>query len=148
MRWRLPPHWSRRDWRAEAESLAATAALEAERAFDPAFGAPREAFVYRRTLSALVARFRSEWYHARGASRRDLWISPGRGPRDDEDGERLRERLRALPEGESWLLRRLYWDRVTESALALEMGISQQAVSKRKRAAILRLREEIGEQEI
>lgn len=143
-RWKLPPNWSRADWRLEAESLAESAAFEAERVFDEAVGAPREAFVYRRTLSALVARFRSEWNQARtalGAAKREPrgWVESHR-----EEGGALLESLRGLSESDGWLLRRLYRDQVTESALARELGISQQAVSKRKRTVIGRLREEIG----
>ena len=127
----------------EAESLAALAALEAEQAFDDRVGVPREAFVYRRTLSALIARFRSEWSHARVSTGAGRPSNP-RGTEANTDARRaLLDALGLLPESESWLLRRLYSDQATESALAHELGISQQAVSKRKRAAIARLRREV-----
>lgn len=142
-RWRMPPNWSRGDWRVEAESLAALAAIEAEQAFDARVGVPRDAFVYRRILSALIARFRSEWSHARVSAGAGRHAANRRSQENPEERSALLEALGLLPDGESWLLRRLYGDQATESALAHEMGITQQAVSKRKRAAIARLRREI-----
>lgn len=147
LRWRLPPHWSRQDWLSEAELLAASAAFEAERDFDPAVGVPREAFVYRRVLSSLISRYRGEWRYARnvrgaepGVRRRRDWAR--------EELPRLCAAIRRLPEQDGWLLRRLYGDGAPERAVADELGISQQAVSKRKRAALERLRAVLDEDRI
>jgi DNA-directed RNA polymerase specialized sigma subunit len=61
---------------------------------------------------------------------------------DPESLERLVARLGDLPEAEQWLLRRLFWDGRTEDELASELGVSRQAVNKRKRKLLRQLRSE------
>ena len=48
--------------------------------------------------------------------------------------------LLELPFTDQWLIRQLFWNKATEGKIARNLKISQQAVSKRKRKIICKLR--------
>jgi hypothetical protein len=62
--WRVPPNWSKEDWRQEFEAHGWAAACEAECDFDPQRGVPLDAFVYRRVQARVYTRYRQEWTFA------------------------------------------------------------------------------------
>jgi predicted transcriptional regulator len=49
--------------------------------------------------------------------------------------------LLQLPSADQWLVRRLFWDSVSQDKVARNLKITQQAVSKRKRKIIRKLRQ-------
>jgi hypothetical protein len=57
-------------------------------------------------------------------------------PSDDS----LRYALLELPFADQWLVRQLFWNSVSENKIARNLKITQQAVSKRKRKIIRKLR--------
>jgi RNA polymerase sigma factor (sigma-70 family) len=147
--WRLPPHWSSRDWLEEMHAQGAAAACQAMGEFDPQRGVPRSAFVRLRVLSSLRTRYRQEWSYA-------LHCGPEAAAGGDENRfearptpprahEVLRPSLATLPDPDRRLLQRLYWEGCTESDLAAELGIAQSTVNKRKQSILHGLRQAIGE---
>jgi RNA polymerase sigma factor (sigma-70 family) len=141
--WRTPPHWCPRDWLEEALAQGAAAAWQALHDYDPERGVPLSAFVRQRVLSSVWTRYRQEWAYA-------LHINPVADadgcadPSDDsamvfEEQNGLRDLLALLSESDRWLIEQLFRDGRTETELASELGISQQAVSKRKQKILFRL---------
>jgi RNA polymerase sigma factor (sigma-70 family) len=137
-RWRVPPHWSDRDWFEEIAAEATLAALQATRDFDPTRGVPWEAFLRQRVMHSALARYRREWTYA------THWVSVatldesgtvegGGFPSSEAVFNLLQEALNRLPQTDVWLIEGLFWEGKTEARLAKVLGISQQAVSKRKK---------------
>jgi hypothetical protein len=125
--WRLPPRWAAWDWQEEARAQGALADALARRDFDPARGAPLDAFRYRRVVHAVWARYRQEWAYGRrarpGAALPDR-PGPAR-PGPDPDTERLawiESSLDGLAERDRGLVRQLFWDGRGEDGLAHEWG--------------------------
>ena len=142
--WPVPPRWTPRDWREELDAEGIAAACTAIRNFDPTRGPTLGSFVYHQILSGALARYRQEWSYA-------LRCRPGleaRGTlslRRGAVGGRRRQRTTAVTMGACWrttgdLIQRLFWDGWTESQVAGSLGISQQAVSKRKQKILHELR--------
>jgi hypothetical protein len=142
--WRIPPRWSDSDWSEEMEAQGVAAAWQAVRDHDPARGVPLGAFVRRRVLFAVLARYRQEWAYA---------VHCGWGPPADEGAspsdaapfpprayETLQDPLARLADPDRRLIEDLFWGGRTEADVAGELGISQPAVSRRKRAILLGLR--------
>ena len=48
--------------------------------------------------------------------------------------------LAQVPREDDWLIRRLFWEGRSEAEVARDLGITQQAVSKRRARALRRLR--------
>jgi DNA-directed RNA polymerase specialized sigma24 family protein len=144
--WRIPPRWSLADWDEEVEAEASAAALQAERDFDPGRRVPWEAFVRQRIMSAILTRYRREWgFAGRRADMgaHDLSSIPskeGRGLNEDDFTLILRA-VHHLSTSDLRIIEGIYWEGHSESVLAGEMGVSQQAVSKRKRSILRALRE-------
>jgi RNA polymerase sigma factor (sigma-70 family) len=146
-RWRIPPHFSHRDWFDEAEAEARLAFVLAIRDFDPARGVPLGAFCYRRCVTAIRTFHRREWSYGRrhhglpeGSEPRDATARPSieqRGPGDVEDA------LSTLGPSERRVLSAIFLEGRTEAELAALEGVSQQAVSKRKRLALNRLQKKL-----
>jgi hypothetical protein len=139
--WRVPPHWSSRDWNEEIRAEAVAAALQAMRDFDQGRGIPREMFLRRRVMSAALNRYRREWSFAISRASETMRDCRGSGtigapglPSRDVLGGFLQEALRRLPRVDAWLIEGLFWDGKSEAKLAESLGISQQAVNKRKRS--------------
>jgi RNA polymerase sigma factor (sigma-70 family) len=146
-RWRVPPSWSARDWFEEIAAELAFAALQAARVFDPARGVRREVFLQQRIRHRAYNRYRREWIYAiRQVARAELdrpAESDGRGrPSREAEVERLRDfellqdALGRLPRPDFCLIEGLFWGGKTECELAKALGVSQQAVSKRKRMIV------------
>jgi DNA-directed RNA polymerase specialized sigma24 family protein len=144
--WRVPPRWSPSDWCDEAYAQGAQAACEALRDFEPGRLVPVDAFLYRRVVEGVWARYRQEWSFGR-RSRPDASLpdraatEPGRP--DPELFDRLADVLQTLDEGELRLIRQLFWDVRSEDQVAFELGITRQAVNKRKQKLLRRLRSDL-----
>lgn len=143
--WRVPPRWSPGEWWDEARAQGALAVCEARRSYEPGRLVPLDAYLYRRVVESVWTRYRQEWSFGRRC-RLDVAL-PDRpattfdGP-DPELIERLAVTLANLPEVDRWFLRQLFWDGRTEKLLASELGVSQQAVNKRKQRLLRQLRAE------
>lgn len=144
--WRVPPNWSAVDWHEELHLVALAAAWQAEQDYDPARGVPLACFVCCRVKAQTLTRYRQEWRYALRVEQCDTEIIERRAGADPaaQPGraafESLDWALKQLPERERWLLDQLFWQHRTEVVIAAELHISQAAVNKRKRAALLHLR--------
>jgi hypothetical protein len=140
--WRVPPRWSQHEWLEEARAQGALAACEAIRAFEASRLVPLDAFLYRRVVASVWTRYRQECsFGCRcppDASLPEL-ASTGAKPPDGELLERLEAILRTLDEGELRMIRQLFWNGRSEDDLARELGVSRQAVNKRKQQLLRRL---------
>ena len=102
-------------------------------------------FVYHQILGTALTRYRQEWTYATryGAS---AIGEVGVTPVEDrfaikQEEEELTQNLTDLPDEDRSLIKDLYWQGFTESEVASGLGISQQAVNRRKRKILDRLRE-------
>jgi RNA polymerase sigma factor (sigma-70 family) len=140
--WPVPAHWSKRDWFEEMRAHIESAAWHAVCDYDPSRNVPLPAFVYRRVIASSLTRYRQEWSYTlhsvcqadeekleRASIAHDSLYSPG-------GSELLRYALVRLTEPQRQLIRRLFWDGYTETEVAQSLGISHQAVSRRKRAVL------------
>jgi DNA-directed RNA polymerase specialized sigma24 family protein len=145
--WRIPPNWSAHDWLDEVKAITAAACCQAELDYDFEHGVPLSAFLCRRALTCAWTRYRQEWAYALhfmqedGAKRSDDVATPRTSlpevcPPDDP----LRCALLELPFTDQWLVRQLFWNGMTEDKVARNLKITQQAVSKRKKRIISKLR--------
>jgi RNA polymerase sigma-70 factor (ECF subfamily) len=147
-RWRVPPNWSVPDWREEMRAEAACAACLAAQDFDPSLGVPLDAYARQRVLSRTFTRYRQEWAFALrmaeelGAEAHESTLSDCIRPM--VAGQKFRSVVDRLPESDRWLIRQLFMNDRSEADIAEEMGISQQAINKRKRAILARMRREIA----
>lgn len=138
--WKTPPNWSHGDWmeemRAEAEFSAWCLCREVVSSGqeEPPFGC-----IYQHALNACLQRYRQEWRYALHCPcSLEVVECVDAGCAD------LHAALNSLPEDDRQLLHQLFWERYTETELALQQGVSVQAVSKRKRSALKKLREMMG----
>lgn len=145
--WRAPPHWSLRDWWEEIDAESLAAACQAVRVFDPARGKCLSKFVYHRILAKAIARYRTEWSFAshigRAWATADLREESLSTPTDAETHERLLASVTDLTGTDRRLIELLFWDGLSEEAVAKELGITKQAINKRKRKILLGLRRSI-----
>jgi RNA polymerase sigma factor (sigma-70 family) len=146
--WPIPPRWSASDWREEIDAEGIAAACKAIRKYDPSRGTPMSSFVYHQILTGALARYRQEWSYARRFS---SWpFSQDAIPVADEkatlaeESEHLKRSMSRLVDDDRRLLERLFWEGWTEAEVAGSLGISQQAVSKRKLKIISELRRRFG----
>jgi DNA-directed RNA polymerase specialized sigma24 family protein len=146
-RWRVPPHWSPRDWREEIDAESLAAACHAVRVFDPTRGMCLSNFAYHQILAKAMARYRTEWSFALRIGRVWAGIDPPEAsmttPPDLETQERLLASVTGLTMTDRQLLERLFWDGQSEEAVAKELGITKQAINKRKWKILLGLRRSI-----
>ena len=144
--WRIPPNWSAHDWSDEVKAITAAAGCLAELQHDSESGVPLSAFLYQRALTCAWTRYRQEWAYARRfihedrtkggeAAAPDNGVLEGYPPNDS-----LQCALMELPFADQRLIRELFWNKTTENKVAKNLKISQQAVSKRKRKIICKLR--------
>lgn len=143
-KWRVPPNWSIAEWRNEMRAEAACAAWQAACDYDPSLGVPFDAFAYQRVLTKTLTRYRQEWAYA-------LRLVHEHKP-EDSDSRLLDSSISVVfndgprhpPAGLStpdlWLIVQLFWRDRTEADIATEIGITQQAVNKRKRAIVMQLK--------
>jgi hypothetical protein len=144
-RWRVPPNWSVSDWRKEMRAEAACAAWEAVRDYDPSLGVPLGAFAHQRVLTRTLTRYRQEWAYAlRLAPEYDSESSSGSRLLDSAVSAMFdrcpRQALSGLSKAQLWLAEQLFLKDRTEADIAAQIGITQQAINKRKRAIVIELR--------
>jgi DNA-directed RNA polymerase specialized sigma24 family protein len=140
--WRVPPRWSHHEWLVEARAQGALAAYEAIRAFEASRLVPLDAFLYRRVVESVWTRYRQECSFGRRCppdTRLPELAATGAEPPDGELLERLEAILRTLDEGELRLIRQIFWDGRSEDELARQLGVTRQAVNKRKQKLLRRL---------
>lgn len=144
-RWKIPRGWSRRDWQEEMNAEMVFSAIEAARKFDGSRGVPWEAFLYQRVFRSALARYRREWSHAIRRSS-DTSLGPGleavgeEGPSQEPIVTVLFDLLGQLPRSDRSLIESIYWEGKSEASLGRCLGISQQAVSRRKLLILRSLR--------
>jgi RNA polymerase sigma factor (sigma-70 family) len=144
--WRTPPNWSFSDWCDEILAAAISIAWQAKQDFDPSRGVPLAEFVSSRIKARTLTRYRQEWRFALGIVRSDAEIIEKIVDADPttrssrETFEFLDRALEQLSSPERWLIDQIFWKHRTEADIAAELQISQPAVNKRKRAALLHLR--------
>ncbi|NNM89135.1 MAG: sigma-70 family RNA polymerase sigma factor [Phycisphaerae bacterium] len=141
-RWQVPPNWSKPQWLEESQAQAqaeVVVALATGSAAAVNAGTPQLA---SRILNSVLKRYRQEWSFARHCGH-TMSFEPGTANREAlEDSPALcplEEALACLPESDRALMKALYWDRRSEAQAATDLGVSQQAVSKRKRRVLARL---------
>ena len=141
-RWRVPPNWSVSDWRNEMRAQAACAAWQAVCDYDPSLSVPFIAFARQRVLTSTLTRYRQEWAYAlRSAQEHDPENSDSRLFTTSEVFEDWPEHaLARLSKPDLWLIEQLFLRDRTESNIATQTGITQQAVNKRKRVIVMQLR--------
>jgi len=143
-RWRVPPNWSISDWHYEMRAEAACAAWQAVGDYDPSLDVPFSAFVRQRVLADTLTRYRQEWAYA-------LRLAQKHDPKDfdtrtlDSTASAVFDAwpghaLARLSKPDHWLVEQLFLRSRTEATIAAEIGITQQAVNKRKSTILLRLR--------
>jgi DNA-directed RNA polymerase specialized sigma24 family protein len=143
-RWRVPPNWSISDWRNEMRAEAASAAWQAMCDYDQSLNVPLIIFARQRVLTSTLTRYRQEWAYA-------LHSTPEHDPEkshsrllDSATSEVfdhwLGHALARLSKPDLWLIEQLFLRDRTEANIATQIGISQPAISKRKRAIVMRLR--------
>ncbi len=145
--WRVPPNWSLSDWREESRAVALIAEWQAKLDYNPSLEVPLAAFVFGRVSARVLTRARQEWRYALQVLPVDESLIETLGGPDSpgNDGgtafESLNLALEKLPEHEHWLLEQLFWQHRTEASIAGELHISQPAINKRKRIALIHLRD-------
>jgi RNA polymerase sigma factor (sigma-70 family) len=125
----------------------AIAALRARVDYDPSTEVPFRLYVVRRVLGQAITRYRKEWSYARFCS------VPGIDEVNDKpnieldrtgSSEEVHLALSNLRDTDRHLLERLFWNEETEAEVAQSLGISQQAVSKRKLSVLRALQRILG----
>jgi DNA-directed RNA polymerase specialized sigma24 family protein len=143
-RWRVPPNWSISDWRNEIRAEAAFAAWQAMCDYDPSRSVPFIAFARQRVLTNALTRYRQEWAYAlRSAQEHDPERSDSKLL--DSAGTAVfrdwpEHALARLSKPDLWLVEQLFLRDRTEADIATQIGITQPAISKRKRAIVMQLR--------
>jgi DNA-directed RNA polymerase specialized sigma subunit len=147
-RWRTPPNWSRADWVREVRAQAACAVCIATRDFDASRGVPFDAFAHHRILTAVLTRYRQEWAFAGHCAPTAITDSPARQEVDSPTRHAQREIMeyirRTLPRSDRALLLALFWGDRTEATIGRKLGLTQQAISKRKRTVLRELRRRLS----
>lgn len=149
--WKCPPNWSAADWRDEARAIGLLALVQAATDYDEHRGVAFSDFATKRIQARVFTRYRQEWSYARrtanenvAARGRPMLERPHGADDRNLDLERLQQALDHLSTSDAELLRCLYLQGRTESEEAGRLGISQQAVSKRKLSALRRIRDILG----
>jgi DNA-directed RNA polymerase specialized sigma24 family protein len=143
-RWRVPPNWSISDWRNEMRSEAACAAWQAVCDYDSSFNVPFSAFAHQRVLTGTLRRCRQEWAYA-------LRLAPEHDPESSDSrlfdsaasaafDSSPRHALARLSKADLWLVEQLFLKDRSEADIATQSGVTQQTISKRKRAIVMQLR--------
>jgi RNA polymerase sigma factor (sigma-70 family) len=145
--WRVPPRWSPRDWWEELDAESIASACHAMRIFDPERGPSLGSFLYHQIIAGALSRYRQEWNYAQryGLSQSSEDHLAGMDDVEsrfvaDQDEKRLKRLMTDLPESDRRLIESIFWDGRTETEVAGGLGISQQAVCKRKHKILRKLR--------
>jgi RNA polymerase sigma factor (sigma-70 family) len=147
-RWLVPPNWSHGDWFDEVRAQAAVAACQAIRDYEPLRGVAFESFLKGRLHASLLARYRKEWaFASRMRASLDGDTPQVAAPvelAETSEIDSLLKALARLPRRDFRLLRKLFWDDCTEFEVGRSLGISHQAVSKRKHVILKQIRKHLG----
>jgi DNA-directed RNA polymerase specialized sigma24 family protein len=139
--WRVPPRWSVRDWSEELKALSLAAAWHALGDFDPRYGVPLAVFLRERILASALTRYRQEWTYSvhctEEVQNEGMYCSPCC---DRPAHESFVEAVARLAATDRWLIEQIFWHGKSEAEVSKHLGISQQAVSKRKKSALRALR--------
>lgn len=144
--WQVPPNWSSIDWHDEIRALAIMSVWQAMQDYDPHRGVPLNSFICCRIKAQVLTHYRREWRFALRIKSSDtenfdrLAGAVPDGCPVQAEFEFLDRALCQLPKREYWLLNQLFWKERTETSIAAELHISQQAVSKRKQSVLRNLR--------
>jgi DNA-directed RNA polymerase specialized sigma24 family protein len=148
--WRTPPNWSAAEWAREVNAMAVAAAWQAECDYDTSRGVPFAAFARQRILTRVLTRYRQEWAYAvrcpvdlEGDGHENGRLDSIASPVVPVFLGSMRHVLTRLSKTDRWLLEEFFWKGRTEANIARDMGISQQAISKRKRAILRDLRRQL-----
>jgi hypothetical protein len=143
-RWRVPPNWSISDWRNEMRAEAACAAWQAMGDYDPSLSVPFIAFARQRVLTTTLTRYRQEWAYALRSAQEHDPESSDRRLLNSTTCEVFDDcpvpALARLSKPDLWLVEQLFLRDRTEADVAAQIGITQPAISKRKRAIVMQLR--------
>jgi len=162
-RWRVPLNWSAQEWLEELGAQAVASAFRAGHDYDESRGLSADAFVYFQVLADMLRLYRKEWRFALrclplGSSTESNVSAPVPAAAATTDQAReqsgtarvsyteLHEALAGLPPASRELIEQLFWKERKEVEVAGELGISHQAVSKRKHAILRRLAEDLDGQ--
>lgn len=146
-RWQAPPRWTDRDWHDEIRSEIMLAAVLAQETFNVSRGVPWEAYLRQKVVHAALARYRREWsYSLRISQDSEAEIQVGAEEPNASDiaRQRILKAVSRLPRGDTSLIDGLYWKSKSEAELAKKLGISQQAVNKRKHAILRQLQRDLN----
>jgi RNA polymerase sigma factor (sigma-70 family) len=133
------------DWLEEMQAEGAIAAVRAGMDYDPTSRVPFRVFAAKRVMGQAITRYRKEWTYAR--LRSDSYLDRALDPCDNEArrfSEEVELALSNLKPDDRRLLERLFWNQETEADVARSLGVSQQAVSKRKLSILRTLQRIIG----
>jgi hypothetical protein len=143
-RWRVPPNWSISDWRNEMRAEAACAAWQAVCDYDPSLSVPFIAFARQRVLTSTLTRYRQEWAYALRSAQEHDPESSDRRLLNSTTSEVFDDcpvpALARLSKPDLWLVEQLFLRDRREADVAAQIGITQPAISKRKRAIVMQLR--------
>ncbi len=137
--WRVPGNWAKAQW---AEEISAEAELAAV-AFTPknAVELPVQTRQQSVIQNHLLQRYRQEWCfnrHCGGQVIAEPVAAPVQSQRDS-NAARIQQALAALPASDRELITQLYWEKQTETQIALEAGVSVPAICKRRQRILQRL---------
>lgn len=145
--WRIPPHWSIQDWLEEVRAILQSAATSAAFDYDKERAVPLRAHIYVRAVAAARTRYRQEWsYYLHSATESGVGVEPIAMPCDRSQADEttryfLGQALSHLPVEDQLLIEQLFWNGTRQDRLAMMLGVSQQAVSRRKVRALQLLRQ-------
>jgi len=145
--WRVPPRWSARDWIEEMRSEAVAVALVALADFRPERNVPLVVYLRMRIMGQVLSCYRKEWSYALRQAPDRPAHEPWEVAEPDREvlmREELTRALGVLRDDDRWLLDRLYRRDETEGEVARALGLSQQAVNKRKQSILKTLRHQMG----
>ena len=140
----MPPNWTISDWRNEMRAEAACAAWQAVCDYDPSLSVPFIAFARQRVLTSTLTRYRQEWAYALRSLQEHDPESSDRRLLNSTTCEVFDDcpvpALARLSKPDLWLVEQLFLRDRTEADVAAQIGITQPAISKRKRAIVMQLR--------
>ena len=146
--WRIPANWSKDDWFAEMESQVLSALWQALRDYDVSRNVPLAAFIYSRAIASALSRYRQEWsyaFHCRlHTGRQGLAGLSDTSPNQRTVHDIVLFGLAELAKSESQLMLQLFLEGYTEQEVAQRLGISHQAVSKRKKVLLQNVRKRLA----
>lgn len=138
--WPTPSNWVKGQWVEELRAEAFLVCLRALDDYDPARQVPVGAYLRMRVLGHLLSRYRQERRFAQHRSAAVAVEQLAYRPIVSLASESLERALDRLPRGDRDLLEEHLWQNQTERQIAERLGVSQQAVSKRWRTILNRLR--------